>query len=327
MALLSGGFNYDKARSLKVMIDSRQYSIIQLLAEKAEVSDSGAYVQIFDTQVTGNWVGTVSAEFDPGVVGQVEGGRKSVREQAVTSTTMGLYEWATIIPISNRVIRANPNGILDLIKNGAYAALNRDFDALAFGGVIGLGTSVADSMAAVTNTTDLQVGSVVGPDAGVTGDNKGTWTGLNNGLKLLADTDKDWGASIWDKRTEVIFNTDVDGNNRPLYVDVLPGSRVGDRPGNVLGRPSDFAKKVNPKVGALAAADVVGYAGDWSRAIWGVDGPIRYDVSTEASFVQGGVTVSAFQNNLTLFRIESRVGFKLIDPAAFVKFTLGNPEG
>lgn len=323
MAILSGGFNYNKARSLKVMVDSRQYSIIQLLAERAEVSDSGAYVQIFDSQVAGGWVGGVS---DAIAANQVEGGRKPVNEQTVTSQTMALYEWATIIPISNRVIRANPDGILTHIENGAYAALNRDFDSLAFGGVIGLGTSVADSMAAVTNSTDLQVGSAVGVEPLYTGVNKGTWTGLNNGLKLLADTDKEWGASVWDNRTEVIFNTDVDGNGRPLYVDALPGSRVGPRPGNVLGRPSDFAKKVNTKTGALAAADVVGYAGDWTRAVWGIDGQIRFDVSNEASFVQGGVTVSAFQNNLTLFRVEARVGFKLLDPAAFVKFTLGDPE-
>jgi len=309
MALLTGSFKFDPVQSLKVMNDSRQVSIIQQFADKVEVSNGGAYVNIFTTDVAGGWVGT-------------EGGTKSVNEQALTNASMPLYEWATIVPISNRVAKANPYGVIQIIKNGAYASLNRDFDSLAFGGVIGLGTSVADSMAGVTKTTTLQSLAAVTTR---TGSNLGTWTGLNNGLKLLADDDREWGASIWDNRVEVIFNTDVDGNNRPLYVDVpVGGGYTGNRPGRVLGHQADFAKRVNPKSGALVAADVVGYAGDWSRAVWGMLGDIQYATSTEASFVQGGSTISAFQNNLTLFRVEALLGFKLLSPASFVKFTLGS---
>lgn len=307
MPLLTGSFRYNPAESVAVMNDSRQYSIIQLFARKVDMTYGGAYVTIFDTDVAGDWVG-------------VEAGVKPVNEQATTNTTVAMYEWATIIPVGNRVVKSNPYGVLDIIKKGAYASMNRSFDRLAFTGVGGLGTSVADSLAGVTNSTPLQVAGGVGTN--------GTWTGLNNGLALLTDADKDWTGSLWDNRLETVFNLDVDNDGRPLYLDSpLAGSNViqGNRPGRVLGRPADFAKKLNAKAGALVAADVVGYAGDWSRAVWGTVGDVGYAVSTEASWTTGGVTHSAFQENVTLFRVEALLGFKVLDKAAFTKFTLGTP--
>lgn len=314
MPLLTGSFRFDPAQSVAVMQDKRQYSIIQLMARKVDMTWGGSYVTIFDTDVDGGWVGA-------------ETGRKPVNEQAVTNTSVAVYEWATIIPVSNRVVKSNPGDVLGKIKTGAYASMNRAFDKLAFQGAVGLGTSVADSLAGVTKSTDLQAAP------GGTGTNLGTWTGLNNGLKLLTDDEKDWGGSIWDARTEVIFNTDVDGNNRPLYVDVpllstsVTGNvgAAGNRPGRVLGRPADFARGVSATAGSLGAADVVGYAGDWSRAVWGTVGDVNYSISTEASWWDGTEHKSAFQHNVTLFRVEAFLGFKVLDPDAFVKFTLGNP--
>lgn len=311
MPLLTGSFRFDPAQSVAVMNDKRQYSLIQLFARKVDMTWGGAYVTIFDTDVDGGWVAT-------------EAGEKPVNEQAVTNTSVAVHEWATIIPVSNRVVKSNPADVLGKIKTGAYASMNRAFDKLAFQGEVGLGTSVADSLAGVTKSTALQGGAV--------GDSNGTWSGLNAGLKLLADDEKEWTGSLWDGRTEVIFNNDVDANGRPLYVDVpLNGTSVvpqpfnGNRPGRVLGRPADFAKGVSSTVGALGAADVVGYAGDWSRAVWGTVGDVNYSISTEASWTVGGVTKSAFQHNVTLFRVEAFLGFKVLDVDAFVKFTLGTP--
>jgi HK97 family phage major capsid protein len=312
MPLLTGSFRFDPAQSLAIQRDLREYSIIQQFARKVDMTEGGAYVQIFDTDVAGGWVAA-------------EAGQKPVNEQVTTSTTVAKYEWATVIPVSNRIVKNNPFGVIDIIKKGAYRSMNRAFDKLAFEGEAGLGTSVADSLAGVTKTTSLQKGGLTAYPAGRVGD-KGTWSGLNDGLKLLTDANKDWTGSLWDGRVEPVFNLDGDTTKRPLYVDVpLGDSFVGNRPGRVLSRPADFAKNVNAKLGALATADVVGYAGDWNRAVWGTVGDVSYAVSTEASWTSGGVQKSAFEYNVTLFRVEAVLGFKVLDTGAFVKFTLGDP--
>lgn len=304
MALITGSFTFNPAHSVAVQNDTRQFSLIQQFARRVEMNYGGAHITIFDTDAEGDWVGT-------------ETGEKPVAEQTVSATSVALREWARIVPVSNRVVDANPDGVMQIIQKSAYASLARAFDTLAFTGVGALAGSAADSLASVTKTTALQTASGVGTS--------GTWTGLNNGLGLLANDNKEWSGSLWDNRVEVVFNNDVDGNGRPLYLDApLTGTSFqGNRPGRVLGRPADFARNVNGKQGALVTADVVGYAGDWDRAVWGMVGDIKYQVSTEASWVQGGVSRSAFQHNVTLFRVEALLGFKVLDPDAFVKFTLG----
>ena len=84
-----------------------------------------------------------------------------------------------------------------------------------------------------------------------------------------------------------------------------------------MNRPSFLGEGV-------ASADgysVVGYGGDWSRAVWGVVGGISYDVSTEATVTINGSYVSLFENNLVAIRAEAEYGWLVDDPQAFVKLT------
>lgn len=312
MPLLTGTFRYNPAESVTSLNDSRQYSIIQRYARQVQMTYGGAYITIFDTDVAGGWVGA-------------EAGKKPVNEQTAANTSVASYEWATVIPVSNRIVDSNPHGVLQIIKTGAQASMARAFDGLAFTGVGGLGTSVADSLAGVTNSVPLQRAETADQSGSL-----GIWTGLNLGLAKLADARKQWTGSVFDNRLEPVFNNEFDANKRPLFLDThtaaLPGTTIqGNRTGTILGRPAEFALDVNPKLGAFVAADVVGYAGDWSRAVWGTVGDVKYAVSTEASWDDGSGYKSAFQHNVTLFRVEALLGFKVLDPAAFVKFTLGNP--
>lgn len=62
--------------------------------------------------------------------------------------------------------------------------------------------------------------------------------------------------------------------------------------------------------------------GDWSQCAYGVGMDISVKVSQEASYVDGGgVTHSAFQENLVLLLVEAYYGFVVNDVAAFVAYT------
>jgi len=62
--------------------------------------------------------------------------------------------------------------------------------------------------------------------------------------------------------------------------------------------------------------------GDWSQCAYGVGMDISIKISQEASYVDdGGVTHSAFQENLVLLLCEAYYGFVVGDPNAFVVMT------
>jgi HK97 family phage major capsid protein len=60
------------------------------------------------------------------------------------------------------------------------------------------------------------------------------------------------------------------------------------------------------------------WIGDFSQFIWGVAYDLSIEMTREGSYVSGGQTVSAFQNDLTLIRLISEHDFAVRQPKAFV---------
>src|SRR5690606_982058 len=115
---------------------------------------------------------------------------------------------------------------------------------------------------------------------------------VNAGLSLLVNDNpkRRMTGSVWDSLAEPLFNGAVDKNGRPLFID-SPITEMSEtiRVGRVLGRPAAMAETV-------AGGDIVGFAGDWSKAIWGAVGGISYNISTEATVTLDRQLVSLFEN-------------------------------
>jgi HK97 family phage major capsid protein len=60
------------------------------------------------------------------------------------------------------------------------------------------------------------------------------------------------------------------------------------------------------------------WVGDFSLALWGVSYDLSLELSREGTFVSGGQTVSAFDQDLTLIRIIAEHDFSMRQPAAVV---------
>lgn len=71
--------------------------------------------------------------------------------------------------------------------------------------------------------------------------------------------------------------------------------------------------------GASAYSDF--WIGDFSEFVWGVGYDMSIEMTREGSYVSGGTTVSAFQNDLTLVRLITEHDFACRQPKAFVKGT------
>jgi hypothetical protein len=66
-----------------------------------------------------------------------------------------------------------------------------------------------------------------------------------------------------------------------------------------------------------------GVGGDWSQAAYGVGMDISVRISKEASYYDGSVWHSAFQENLVLLLVEAYYGFVMGSKDAFVTYTKG----
>ena len=86
--------------------------------------------------------------------------------------------------------------------------------------------------------------------------------------------------------------------------------------GKLCGYP--FKIDNNIKIGVDANAKTQIFFGDWKNFLIGVESALQIAVSTDAAFTDGGKTVSAFENDLTLMRAVVREDFGVRYTEAFV---------
>ena len=67
--------------------------------------------------------------------------------------------------------------------------------------------------------------------------------------------------------------------------------------------------------------NVIGFAGDWTQARYGIVDGINLAISEEATINTGTELVNLWQRNMFAVRVEAEVGFIVRDAAAFVKLT------
>src|SRR5699024_1237594 len=112
----------------------------------------------------------------------------------------------------------------------------------------------------------------------------GAYDGFVGGLGQLVNDQKKLTGFALDRTVEPILLGEKDGSGRPLFVDAVYENTALEG-GRLLGRQALYADGV-------AEDDIVGYAGDFSKAVWGAVGGISYDVSTQATVTLDGDLVS-----------------------------------
>lgn len=271
--------------------EARQRSVVQQLTRQVPLGINGQEIPVTTSKPTAGWVS--------------EGGKKPTTAGGKTLETITPKKIAAISVVSAEVVRANPGGYIEDLRADIAEAFAIAFDAAALHGTstpFGANSYIAHTSKSVA----------LGTNADTAG---GVFADVNDGLALLVNGGKRMTGSAWDLIAEPIFNASVDANGRPLFIDSpTVESAAALRGGRLLGRPSFIGEGVS-------AGDIVGFAGDWSKAVWGVVGGITYDVSTQATVTLDGELVSLWEHNLVAVRAEAEYGWLLNDAEAFVKFT------
>lgn len=286
-------------------------SLVQALAKRIPMGPTGVKFRDMTASIDAAWVG--------------EGQRKPVNKGVITDTATVVtpHKVAVIFAESAEVVRANPRNYANLMKKKVAEKFAEKFDAAVLHGT---DTPFGAFVDQTTKEVSLNSTNAAFP----TRANGGYYTQLNEVLRLLVtDTDaqgKHYKLRSWllDELLEPTFNGALDVDGRPIFVDGALPLEINNvsRRGRILGRPAVMTEDIAYGTGD---DEILGYAGDWSKVIWGPVGGISFDVSQQATLVINDEVVSLWQHNLVAVRAEAEYGVLVTDPEAFVRLT--NDDG
>lgn len=264
---------------------AQKQSVVQSLARKVPLGINGEEIPVVTAKPTAAWVN--------------EAGQKPATNGALALKSMTPKKIAAIAVVSAEVVRANPGNYINILRDDIAEAFAIAFDAAALHG-----TQTPFGQYIGQTTKSVTLGTTTQAQGGIYGD-------VNAALKLLVDDKKKLTGWAFDDTAEPTFNAAVDLQGRPLFVDATY-EETSLSGGRLLRRPALYSERI-------ASGNTVGFAGDWSQAIWGVVGGITYDVSTQANVTINGESVSMWEHNLVGIRAEAEFGFMVNDVESFVE--------
>ena len=257
----------------------------EILQKTQESSAVMALARSIKLPGLGTTIPIITGDPEAAWVGETE--KKPVKRGTLATKVMQPYTLAVIVPFSNQFRRDVPALYDELVKR-LPLALAQKFDATVFGGVTAPGSNF-DTLKACTAQeigTDAYAG-LVAADADIADHN-----GILNGWVLSP------------KGKALLLNA-VDGNKRPLFINSVAEGAVP----MILG-----SKYVS------GAPDVVGFAGDWTQAVYGTVEGVQIAIADQATLDDGGTSINLFQQNMFAVRAEIEVGFRC-DTTVFNKLT------
>lgn len=281
-------------QSAPIFDEAERQSAFQRLFRRVPLGINGQTIPVVTSKPTAKWTN--------------EGAKKHATDMGLDLLEMEPEKLTAIVVMSSEVVRANPGNINALIRPALAGAFASAFDYAVGFGLGGDGTGSGPFAKNLAQTTkSVTLGTTTQADGGVHGD-------FVAAMRLLvADGKKLTGWAVGDSIEPDLWGA-VDGNGRPLYVDLPTDdtSQAIARPGRLLNRPSYMGEGVEN-------GDTVGFGGDFTKGAWGAIGGISYRISREAAITINGQLVSAFENNLVAVLAEAEYGFVLADEEAFVK--------
>lgn len=260
--------------SNEILQKTQESSAIMRLARQIALPGRGVAINVITSDPEASWVGETNS--------------KPVSNPGLATKVMRAYKLAVIVPFSNE-FRRDVAALYDALINRLPNALGQKFDATVFGNGTAPGSDF-DTFAAVTQQdieTDTYAGFVAA-DGDIS-----THGGIMNGI-VLAPQGK-----------SVVLGA-VDGDKRPLFINNVSEGAVP----MILGARTELSKGAYV-AGTSPAPNVLGFAGDWTQAVYGTVEGVKIDYSSDATLDLGsGNVINLFQQNMFAVRAEIEVGFR-----------------
>ena len=275
------GLQLTPQQSREIWAATLEQSAVMRLAQRVNLPGSGISIPV----ITGEPVADFVAET----------AEKPVSESTFGTKTMTPYKIAVIELFSNEFRRDFAALYRELVRRLPYA-IGAKFDATVFGG-----TAPGTGFNVLTSSTAVAIGGT------------GTYTKLVTAYTTVGAHGTLNGWAISPQGEGILLNA-TDGNDRPLLI----GSANND---GAVTRLLGARVERSGHLYKAGTPNVVGYAGDWSQARYGVVDGINVSISEEATINTGTEQFNLWQRNRFAVRAEAEVGFIVRDAAAFVKLT------
>lgn len=264
--------------SSEILQKVQEDSAIMKLARRTALPGRGTSINVITSDPEAAWVGETEA--------------KPVSNPGLATKVMQAYKLAVIVPFSNEFAR-DVASLYDALVERLPRALAQKFDATVFGNGSAPGSNF-DTFGSVTAQAiggTLTYGGLVAADGDIAAHG-----GIMNGIVLAP-------------QGKTILLGAVDGDSRPLFINNVSEGAVPV----VLGAQTVQSKGAYV-AGTSPAPNVVGFAGDWTQAVYGTVEGVKIDYSSDASLVvgsgQSASTINLFQQNMFAVRAEIEVGFR-----------------
>lgn len=258
-------------------------SAVMQLSRRISLPGAGLEFQTITGEPVADWVD--------------ETAEKPVSKHEFGTKAMTGYTMAVILPFSNQ-FRRDKERLYEEMVARAPKALGVKLDKTVFGGDPAPG-ALFDTMANVQSVSLATAGSM--------------WKALVTADSLVSAADgivDGWAISP-QMKSELLTATDT--TSRPLFIDGFNANSVP----SLMGHQT-YVKKGVYKAGS---PNQLGFAGDWTSAMYGVVEDISTSITDQATIKIGDEMISLWQRNMFAVRFEFCVGFRLKDDAHFVKIT------
>ena len=273
--------------SSEILQKAQEQSAVMQLARKINLPGRGLTIPVITSDPEAEWVAETNA--------------KPVKNPGISQKVMQGYKLAVIVPFSNE-FRRDASALYNALVQRLPLALAAKFDATVFhGSAPGSNFDTFASCTAQLISSDPYDG-LVAADMDIAAHN-----GILNGF-VVSPTAR--GILLGAK----------DNNQRPLFVNSVAEGAIP----MILGAKT-LQSKAAYKAGVAPNPNVVGFAGDWTQAMYGIVQGVDVSISEEATLwtkdqSENDVIINLWQRNMFAVRAEIEVGF-VADTECFNKLT------
>jgi HK97 family phage major capsid protein len=285
--------------SSEIITKVQEQSAIMRLASKIDLPGLGTTIPIITGDPEADWVDETNV--------------KPVSNPSLSLKNMKGYTIAVIVPFSNQ-FRRDMKALYDEIVRRLPGALAKKYDNTIFNGTApGTGFDVLAGCTAESISTGSPA--------------RGIYKALvacDTGIAIAGYAAN--GYALSPQARGVLLET-VDTTGRPIFIDAVSEGAIP----RLLGQSAFYSRGVygagnaasgtEGQEGYVAAKDdVLGFAGDWTQARYGIVEGVTISISDQATLTVNNQMINLWERNMFAVRAEIEVGFVAMSDA-FRKIT------
>lgn len=285
--------------SAEIIQKAQDASAVMQLARKIALPGRGLSIPVITGDPEAGWVAETDA--------------KPVSNPSLSTKTMTPYKLAVIVPFSDEFAR-DASALYDALVERLPGALAKKFDNTVFSG-----TAPGSGFDVLTSCTAQSI------DINASGEG-GFYSAIVAADIDIASAGYDMNGFAFSPQARGEMLSALDKDGRPIFINNVAEGTVP----RLLGQPVMYSRGLYAAgnasaTGVAAKPDLLGVAGDWTKALYGTVEGVKIDISNQATLTIGTSAVNLWEHNMFAVKAEIEVGF-VADTYAFNKIVRTHVE-